>query len=586
MKLKTLALLAVSATVLGLAGCCQQAVPTTSATAVQQKPTATSTEVAPGPLRSPCDPPPRGCTVFTVSQGDRVFFAGNDDWHERDSTYWVDPGSDRRYGAIYFGEPDNVQQGFNEKGLAYDANGLPLAPVNSHPGRKPVFGGYTSYPIQILRACATVEEVMAWVQEHQWHTAMHDQLHFADATGDAVVISAGPDGEVAFTRKPAGDGFLVSTNFNVANPSNGSYPCWRYARAEKMLRRIESEGELTVERVAAIAEAVHVEGPSGWTLYSVVADLRQRLVYVYYMFQYDAPIVLSIDEELARPHASRPLSELFPEERQRRADQAYQRLMARSARCDAVGLTWLGLVAASLVALLLLARSRRRGLALWAPVVAVLGPVGLLVWLMAARGRRTDALVEAGGDLVPTVVGMVAALLAIVLVPGIIQNRLLQLLTFYGVPLSVGLFLYQSPLLARAAGSGYARTVWRRLPAVLVSTNLALAGLLAVGLPLIQWQVNICGFSTWIVLAWWIVAVLGALGGGLLVYVYHTWAVRRGFAAWSALLWDTGEASGGTTAVSSPPWRRLWLWIPLSFVVLVAGVAVGVWGTTLAAGVK
>jgi hypothetical protein len=57
--------------------------------------------------------------------------------------------------------------------------------------------------------------------------------------------------------------------------------------------------------------------------------------------------------------------------------------------------------------------------------------------------------------------------------------------------------------------------------------------------------------------------------GGLLLYTYHAWAVRRGFAAWSALLWDTGEAGDGRTAVSSPPWRRLWLWVLLSFVALV-----------------
>ena len=94
-------------------------------------------------LRSRCNPSPRGCTIFTVSHGDRVFFGGNGDWINFDSNYyWVDPGSDTRYGAIYFGVPDNVQQGFNEVGLAYDANGLPLAPVNAHPGRKPVYGGY------------------------------------------------------------------------------------------------------------------------------------------------------------------------------------------------------------------------------------------------------------------------------------------------------------------------------------------------------------------------------------------------------------------------------------------------------------
>jgi hypothetical protein len=49
---------------------------------------------------------------------------------------------------------------------------------------------------------------------------------------------------------------------------------------------------------------------------------------------------------------------------------------------------------------------------------------------------------------------------------------------------------------------------------------------------------------------------------------------------------NRGEAGDGGTAVSSPPWRRIWLWVLLSFVALVAGVAVGVWGTTLAAGAR
>lgn len=282
---------------------------------------------SPAPASPPCDDSDgRHCTVLTVSQGDRVFFGANDDYTNRDQTYWVDPGGTTHHGAIYFGKPDNVQQGFNEKGLAYDANGLPTMPVTSHPGQEPVDGGYTSYPIQILRQCATVEEVIAWVQEHRWHTAMRDQLHFADATGDAVVISAGPDGEVAFARKPDGDSFLVSTNFNVANPSNGEHPCWRYSRAHEMLSRIKSQEELTAERVASIMDAVHLESRSGWTLHTMVADLPQRLVYSYVMFRYDAPIVLDVAAEIARAPAPGPLSALFPPETVSRADQAYERL--------------------------------------------------------------------------------------------------------------------------------------------------------------------------------------------------------------------------------------------------------------------
>jgi len=128
--------------------------------------------------------------------------------------------------------------------------------------------------------------------------------------------------------------------------------------------------------------------------------------------------------------------------------------------------------------------------------------------------------------------------------------------------------------------------VLRRLPTALVSTNLALAGLLAIGLPLIKWHLDYCRFSILTVLSWWAITVLSALAGGLLLYAYHAWAVRRGLCAWSALLWGTGEASDSAAAVSSPPWRRLWLWIVLSFVVLVAGMALGVMGIALASGVR
>ena len=533
--------------------------------------------------REGCEPLPRGCTIFTVSHGDRVFFGGNGDWINFDGNYyWVDPGSETHYGApgygaIYFGVPENVQQGFNEKGLAYDSNGLPPAPVSSHPGRKPVYGSHSNYFIQILQECATVEEVIAWVQEHQWHEAMHYQMHFADASGDAVVISAGPEGQVAFTRKPAGDGFLVSTNFNLANPLNGSYPCWRYDLAQEILAEVGSRDELTAERAASVLDAVHVESPSGFTVLSLVGDLPRGLVYVYLFHQFDAPIVLNVADEIARAPDPGPLRDLFPPETVSQVDQAYQRLMARQSRCDAAGLTWLGLVTASLVALLLLARSRRRGLALWTLVVIVLGPVGLLVWLIAARGRRISALVEVVGDLVPYVVGMVAALLTVILVPVVSQTSLLQLFAFYGFPLTIGLFLYQAPLLARATKSSYVRALLRRLPAVLVSTNLALAGLLAIGVSLFKQHVDYCGLGSLTVLSWWAIAVLGAVAGGLPLYAYHAWAVRRGLVAWSALLWGGDSA----TSVSSPRWRRLWLWVLASFVILVAGMALAAVGTSL-----
>ena len=467
--------------------------------------------------------------------------------------------------------------------------------MSAHPGRKPVYGSYASYSIQILQECATVAQVIAWVQEHQWHEAMHDQLHFADAGGDAVVISAGPDGKVAFTRKPAGDGYLVSTNFNLADRTNGAWPCWRYERARELLHEIDSADELTAERAASVLDAVHVASPSGFTILSVLGDLPHGLVYVYLFYQFDAPIVLDVAGEIAgaaengRATAPRPLRDLFPPETVNRVDRAYQRLMARPVRCDAASWAWLGLVVVSLLALVLLARPRGRALAFWSGVVAVLGPVGLLAWGIAARprrarGRQSRALVEVVGDLIPSVVGMVAALLVLVRVPTWSRNPLLQLFAFYGIPLSFGLLLYQTPLLAWATKRGYLRTLWDRLPAVLVSTHLAMAGLFVLEVPLIKWHLETCGFGAWTVLSWWAIAAAGACAGGLLLYAYHTWTVRRGYRAWSALLWGAGEADGRRVGVASPPWRRLWVWVVGSFVVLAAGIVLGLIGSMQIAG--
>jgi hypothetical protein len=378
----------------------------------------------------------------------------------------------------------------------------------------------------------------------------------------------------------------------VANPSNGARPCWRYNRAQERLGRIKDQDELAAERVASIMDAVHVESPTGSTVRTVVADLPRRLVSVYLMFQYDAPIILSVDAEIARSPAPRAVSTLFPPGTVSRADQAYQQVISRVRRSDALTWVWLGVVGACLVALLAL---RRRsvppaavGLGFWMPVVATLGPVGLLAYLVTGHDRRRDGeqapgmsrrlVAEVAGDLPPYVIGFVLALLAGFFIPALGGGSPFQLLVVWGLPLAGGLLFFHGPLLARATRAGYGRIVLRRLPAALVLTNLSIAAIVAVAVPLVVWLADYGGFSALAVLRFWAVTVVGALGGGLLLSGYHAWALRRGFATWSALVGETDGAAGGAASVASPSWRRLWVWVVLSLVVLVAGLVLGAMG--------
>jgi hypothetical protein len=512
---------------------------------------------------------PSGCTVFTISKGDRVFFGGNDDYIHPDSYYWVDPGKGDRYGVLWIGQPDNVQQGVNEQGLAYDANGLPRAEVNPHLERERVGGDYTNYPVRIMHECATVEEVIDWVNMHQRYPYMHDQMQFADASGDAVIISAGADGEMVFTRKSKGDGYLVSTNFNVANPSNGyGYPCWRYDTASEWLESLLNRaGELTAEDAARVLEAVHVEDGASWTIESLVADLPKGIVYLYYFHQFDQPVVLNVADELANPRAGGPLSKLFPEDVQQEAARRYEQIQSQRNRYEMIGKAWLGSVIVCLLILMIFSVKRPRELIFWIPTVGVLGPFGLLVWFVAGRNQNPakwqKVLIESVGDVVPSVVAFVMVAVGIVLSMGF--SELVTLLLFMVTPILVGWLIFQSLLLSVATGKGYWQLFLQRMPHSWVVANLGMAGIIAIATPLVNRSLQL-PLPLWTAFSWFAFTGLGALVGMILLFLYHAWGTKQGYQAWSVFSIQDSE-------VSSPSWRKGWWWLLLSYVILFSGIA-------------
>lgn len=270
---------------------------------------------------------PGSCTIFTASYGKKVFFGNNEDYNKPKTYYWIEPGTIGNYGVVYFGfENFNLQGGINEKGLSFDANALPESRLNPHPE-------LPSPPSEwvvktIMKRAATVKEainIAGLYQRKNWGMPLKYQIIIADSKGDAVVISAGADGELAFTRKKQGDGYLVSTNFNRANPENAwSYPCWRYNKAVEMLEKIDDENDLTADYFKSILDAVHVEGAYSNTLYSNIFDLRKGTIYLYHWHQYDEVVILNVAEQLARGKLCIRISDLFSQETVNKALTEYR----------------------------------------------------------------------------------------------------------------------------------------------------------------------------------------------------------------------------------------------------------------------
>ncbi|MBN1387411.1 MAG: hypothetical protein JW965_03135 [Bacteroidales bacterium] len=520
---------------------------------------------------------PSGCTVITISKGDSVFFGGNDDYIEPDSYYWVQPGDSSRYGVIWIGTPDNPQQGVNEKFLAYDANGLPRVDVNPHPERIPVPGEYHNYIMQIMHECSTVKEVIAWVNTHQRYPYMHDQLHFADATGDAVIISAGEDGEMVFTRKAPGKGYLVSTNFNVANPSNGSgYPCWRYDLASELMEQlIEREEHLSYQDATNVMDAVHVENGATWTIETMVADLVNGVVYIYYFYQYDRPLVLNVKYELSNPRDPGPLSRLFPEDVQQEAAKRYDKARVNLKINRLVGISWPALILVSLILFFTIRPEDKKGRGFWIIAVVILGPLALIVRFLTVKNSKKSynriAAIETLGNLMPLVISYTVAL--VILITSMLSGALAwryQIIIMLGLPIFVSL-VFHVAFLAPVRNRNFGRLIMQCIPRVLITTFIGLGGIIPIAMPLVNNSLYvslISPLSPLAVMTWWAIVVLGALPGGLLIFIFERWEIKRSYRSWSVLTVSEEE-------FIIPPFKKIWWWILISIVILFAGIITG-----------
>ena len=273
----------------------------------------------------------QSCTIMTIAKDDIVLFANNEDWHSPELLIGFYPASDAGFGSVEVGfrhSDGSIEFGgaVNEKGLAWDINSLPTSALNPHP-EKPYSYETDNYFDTISRKAKSVEEAIQIAQEFDFGESMSMQIHVADATGDAVVISAGPDNELAFTRKGRGEGYLVSTNFNLANPDNGTRG-WRFETATSMLEKMGGN-ERVIDYTGSVLEAVHLSNLTTYTMYSYIFDLRNRKIYLYYMAQYNERIELDISDELAKGQRIIEMKELFSQSTVETGDAAYKRFELR-----------------------------------------------------------------------------------------------------------------------------------------------------------------------------------------------------------------------------------------------------------------
>jgi hypothetical protein len=513
--------------------------------------------------------------------GDTVLFGNNEDAVSPETYYWVIPGTETRYGAIVFGlEGMYHEGGVNEMGLAYDVNALPWMAMNPSPELPHVPDRLGEH---LLTENATVEEAIAYLSSFSWGEGLAAQIHIADATGDAVVVSAGADGELNFTRMQPGDGYLVSTNFNLAIPANGRYPCWRYDTATSMLETVFDGSGLDIDHMRSILDSTHQEGRDSNTLYSYIADLRQGVINLYYWYQFDEVIVIDVDEALSQGATQYRMRDIFTEGTVERAEEAHSYYTELPERWRNVAQVFYATTAVSLVALFwALIRNpdiSRRARLTWVFAVLLFGIFGLLAYYLTNRVSRSAPEAQEGrpgwsAAFAATAysivgygvvwIGTLSYLLLFVAEPS--PGQVLGLT--YTLPYAFGLLFFRTPLAALHREEGYWDALRRSFLPEFISLNFACAGFFPVVFLLSNiFFVSTPSFSDPLM---WFVFAMGILAGFISLLPLNIWLAFRDGSKDLPLALQSGEPVGLTGDQLTP--RYGWFLALLSFSLFMVSV--------------
>ena len=246
------------------------------------------------------------CTAFMMSDGDKVFVGNNEDYNIPHTRVWFIPSENGQFGRVYFGyENWSPQGGVNDQGLFFDF--FATKPLEVQQSKdKPKFKG----PIidTMVATCATVEDVIEMFSQYNLEFMSKFQMFVVDKTGDAAVIEGDE-----IVRKSGQ--YQIVTNFYQSKVPENKRPCEWYRRscqkykiAESMINEIDTP---TIDCFRDILDATHRETTFATTLYSNIYDLKEGVVHLYYLHDFENEVMFDLKEELKKGRHYYILPNLF-----------------------------------------------------------------------------------------------------------------------------------------------------------------------------------------------------------------------------------------------------------------------------------
>jgi len=250
-------------------------------------------------------PGPFGCTIIMARKDGLVLVGNNEDRNNPQTTVSIVPASEKYYGRIVFGYADGpFQGGVNDQGLFIDANSVRSAGWEPDTA-KPTCSWMLM--MTLLATCASCEDVKAFFEQYNVPALDLARFPVADRSGASMVVEYA-QGRVQFVTSERW--YQIATNFIMSNVKEGTIPCWRYRTADSMLSKAKT---LDVALIRDVLEATHQEG-GALTVYSNVYDLKQGIVYLYKLRDFEECVVMNLCDELKKGERRLELPSLFADD--------------------------------------------------------------------------------------------------------------------------------------------------------------------------------------------------------------------------------------------------------------------------------
>jgi penicillin V acylase-like amidase (Ntn superfamily) len=242
------------------------------------------------------------CSVlyYVDERTGKIYAVNSEDyWLDVDAYIQIEPQSKKKYARLWYGWDNFAQGGINDQGLFFDAAVTPEQPkIPGYRNPKNNLGD------KILAHCATVQEALDFLEKEKIALSS-GHLLFGDKQGDAVIVEW-VDGERMLHWRQ--DNQLLMTNYLLAEPEAGNFPCPRFQSIEERIAAMESaEDEITLLKVGnTFGQAVQLpradeKGRVGGTVYTSFIDITENTFFLSYQLSNENMVKLDLNEAFAQP---------------------------------------------------------------------------------------------------------------------------------------------------------------------------------------------------------------------------------------------------------------------------------------------